>query len=106
MYLEVLHPELVLHGSCLLLKLSTAILKSIRSLLKVPKLPVPLQNILHVGVHDPNDLLDLGLLLGHLPGGLDLSDLSWSGDGLAIRTQWPGGSFLAWGGHDCAVWVT
>ncbi len=59
MYLEVLHPELVLHGSCLLLKLSTAILKSIRSLLQVPKLPVPLQDILHILVHDADNLVHL-----------------------------------------------
>ena len=71
-----------------------------RTLLQVSQLPVPLQDVLHIGVHDPDDLLHLGLLLGHLPGRLDLSDLSRAGDGFAIRTQWPGGSFLAWGGHD------
>ena len=102
--LEVLHPELVLHGSGLLLELSTAVLEGISPLLQVPQLPVPLQDILHVGVHDPDDLLDLGLLLGHLPGCLDLPDLCRARDGLAIRSQGPGGSFLAWGGHDDSVW--
>merc|ERR1719203_697127 len=101
--LEVLHPELVLHCSCLLLKLSAAVLKGISSLLQVSQLPVPLQDVLHVGVHDPDDLLDLGLLLGHLPGGLDLSDLSRSRDWLPVRTQGPCGGFLAWGGHG-SVW--
>ena len=34
---------------------------------------------------------DLCLLLGHLPGSLDLPDLCWAGDGLAIGTQGPCG---------------
>ena len=87
--LEVLHPELVLHGSGLLLKLSTPILQSISSLLQVSQLPVPLQHILHVLVHDPDHLVHLGLLLGHPPLGHHLLHLLGPGQGLAVRPKGP-----------------
>ena len=77
-------------GIDLLFKLCTSILQSISSLLKVPELPVPLQHVLHVRVHDPDHLVHLRLLLGHLPGRLDLTDLGGPWYRLPIGTQGPG----------------
>ena len=74
----------------LLFELCTSVLQSICPLLKVSQLPVSLQNVLDVLVHDADDLVDLGLLLGHLPGGLDLADLCGPRDWLAIWPQGPG----------------
>ena len=77
-------------GMDLLFKLCTSILQGISSLLKVPELPVPLQHVLHVRVHDPDHLVHLRLLLGHLPGRLDLTDLGGPWYRLPIGTQGPG----------------
>ena len=44
-------------------------------------------HVVDVLVHHPDDLVDLRLLLGHLPGGLDLPHLLRPGDGLAVGAE-------------------
>ena len=90
-YINPIYPLMAVKCSVdLFFKLGASILQSISSFLQVAKLPVPLQHVLHVLVHDPDDLVHLGLLLGHLPGRLDLTDLGGPWYRLPIWTQGPG----------------
>ena len=58
-------------------------------------------HILDVFVHDADDLLDLGLLLGHLPCSLDLPHLLGSWDGLAVGAKGTFGLVPAASGGSC-----
>ena len=81
--------EFVFNFSHLFLELRTTILQRVCALLQVAELTVALQHVLHVLMHDADHLVDLGLLLRHLPGGLDLADLGRAGDGLPVGAQRP-----------------
>ncbi len=87
--LHVLQPELVLQLARLLLELRRAILERVRPLVQLRQLGVPLKDLLHVVLHDADNLVDLGLLLCHPPLRHHLLHLLGSGQRFAIGTQGP-----------------
>ena len=87
--LHVLHPELVLELAGRLLELAGAVLQGIRLLVQLVELLVALQHLLHVVAHDADDLVDLGLLLGHPFLGHDLLHLGGAGERFTVRAERP-----------------
>ena len=93
--LHVLHPEFVLQLAGLLFELRCPVLEGVSSLVQLGQLRVPLEDLLHVALHDAHDLVNLGLLLSHPPLRHDLLHLLRSGQGAAVR---PDGATIGGGG--------
>lgn len=85
--LHVLQPELVLQLPSLLFKLGSTILQGVRSFVQLAQLCVSVKDLLDVVAHDANNLVHLGLLLGHASLGHDLLHLLGSRQGLAVWAE-------------------